>query len=81
MKNFWNTRISTDWYELYKNQVSFASEDWLEKELWYLKSFDENDVNYIFIQDEIKTKIAIILDELDRRKNREKWTEIETKKL
>lgn len=81
MKNFWNTRISTDWYELYKNQVSFSSEDWLEKELWYLTSFDENDVNYIFIQDEIKTKIAIILDELDRRKNREKLTEIETKKL
>lgn len=55
------------WYEHYSNQVSMASNEELKKELGYLKSFDENDVEFILIEKEVKTKVQIVLNEMQKR--------------
>lgn len=55
------------WYEHYKNQVWQSSNEEIIKELWYLKSFDENDVEFILIEKEVRNKVNILLDEINLR--------------
>lgn len=67
--NFIFMTINTiqQWYEHYNNQVWQSSNEELLKELGYLNSFDENDVEYIMIEKEVKTKVNILLAEINRR--------------